>query len=94
MVITEKIQRVTSKGQITLPISWRRNMGNVNTIIVRTKGDTLEISPLRTEDGRDEEWVTLFDAIRDNKGKGIPAQELIAALEKSLDKKKQHGRTR
>ena len=94
MIKSEKIQRVTSKGQITLPISWRRKNGNASTIIVRTKGDTLEITPLRTEDERDEEWVTLFDAVRDNKGNGIPAQELIVALEKSLGKKKQHGRTR
>jgi hypothetical protein len=65
-----------------------------STIIVREHGDTLEISPLRTQDERDDEWVTLFDAVRDNKGKGIPAHELIAALEKSLDKKKHHGRTR
>lgn len=90
---SEKIQRVTSKGQITLPISWRRKMGNTSTIVVRTNGDTLEITPLRTEDERDEEWVTLFDAVRDNNGKGIPAQELISALEKKLSKKK-HGRTR
>ena len=94
MAITEKIQHVTSKGQITLPISWRRKMGKTNAIIVRTKGDVLEIVPIRTEDERDEEWVTLFDAVRDNKGQGMPAQELIVALEKSLGKKKQHGRTR
>ena len=93
MATTDKIQRVTSKGQITLPVAWRRKMGT-STIIVRENGDTLEISALRTEDERDEEWVTLFDAVRDNKGKGIPAHELITALEKSLDKKKPHGRTR
>ena len=90
----DKIQRVTSKGQITLPISWRRKMGNASTIIVRTKGDTLEISPLRTEDERDEEWVTIFDAVRDNKGKGIHAEEMITAIKKSIEKKKAHGRTR
>lgn len=80
MATQDKIQRVTSKGQITLPISWRRKMGNASTIVVRTKGDVLEISPLRTEDERDEEWVTLFDAVRDNKGKGIPAKEFAKML--------------
>jgi len=80
MNTSEKIQRVTSKGQITLPISWRRKMGNASTIVVRTKGDTLEISPLYTEDERDEEWVSLFDAVRDNKGKGIPAKEFAKML--------------
>jgi AbrB family looped-hinge helix DNA binding protein len=80
MTVSEKIQRVTSKGQITLPISWRRKMGNGSTIVVRTKGDMLEITPLRTEDERDAEWVTLFDAVRDNKGKGIPAEEFAKMI--------------
>ena len=80
MTSQDKIQRVTSKGQITLPISWRRKMGNTSTIVVRTKGDVLEISPLRTEDERDEEWVTLFDAVRDNKGKGIPAEKFTKMI--------------
>ncbi len=86
MIITEKIQHVTSKGQITLPISWRRKMGKTNAIMVRTKGDTLEITPLRTEDERDEEWVTLFDAVRDNKGKGIPAKD-FAKMIRRIDRK-------
>ncbi len=94
MATTEKIQRITSKGQITLPIAWRRRMGT-NSIVVRAKGDMLEISPLRTLDDEDEHWVTVFDAVRDNKGKGIPVSKLIATLEK-IDgvKKKSHGRTR
>lgn len=89
----EKIQRVTERGQITLPIAWRRKMGT-STIMVKTKGDTLEISPLRTEDERDERWVTIFDAVRDNGGVGIPAEEMISALKKLAKKKKPHGRTR
>ncbi len=85
MAITEKIQRITSKGQITLPIAWRRKMGT-STIVVRAKGDTLEISPLRTLDDEDEQWVTIFDAVRDNGGKGIPAKEFSRILRK-LNKK-------
>lgn len=86
MKTREKIQRVTERGQITLPISWRRKMGNASAIIVRTKGDTLEITPLRTEDERDEEWLTLFDAVRDNKGKGILAKD-FAKMIRRIDKK-------
>ncbi|OGZ05925.1 MAG: hypothetical protein A2845_03940 [Candidatus Lloydbacteria bacterium RIFCSPHIGHO2_01_FULL_49_22] len=85
MATTEKIQRITSKGQITLPIAWRRKMGT-STIVVRAKGDMLEISPLRTLDDEDEQWVTIFDAVRDNKGKGIPAKEISRILRK-IDKK-------
>ena len=80
-----RIQRITSKGQITLPIAWRRKMGT-STIVVRAKGDMLEISPLRTLDDEDEQWVTIFDAVRDNKGKGIPAKEISRILRK-IDKK-------
>lgn len=87
METVQKIQRVTSKGQITLPIAWRRRMGT-NSIVVRAKGDVLEISSLRTPDEEDEAWVTLFDAIRDNKGKGIPVEKMISILEKSIDVKK------
>jgi bifunctional DNA-binding transcriptional regulator/antitoxin component of YhaV-PrlF toxin-antitoxin module len=94
MATIEKIQRITSKGQITLPIAWRRRMGT-SSIVVRAKGETLEISPLRTLDDEDAQWVTIFDAVRDNEGKGIPVSKLIATLEK-IDgvKKKPHGRTR
>jgi len=87
MKTTEKIQRITERGQITLPISWRKKAG-VRSILVREHGDGLEIVPFRTQDERDEEWVTLFDAVRDNKGKGVPADTLIASLEKTLKKKK------
>jgi hypothetical protein len=57
-----------------------------STIIVREHGDTLEISPLRTQDERDDEWVTLFDAVRDNKGKGIPAKK-FATMIRRIDRK-------
>ncbi|MFA5744966.1 MAG: AbrB/MazE/SpoVT family DNA-binding domain-containing protein [Candidatus Paceibacterota bacterium] len=87
METAQKIQRVTSKGQITLPISWRRRMGT-HSIVVRPRGDILEISSLRTPDEEDEAWVTIFDAIRDNNGKGIPVDKMIAALKKSIPAKK------
>lgn len=81
METTQRIQRVTSKGQITLPIAWRRRMGT-HSIAVRPRGDILEISSLRTPDEEDAAWVTVFDAVRDNKGKGIPATEFIRVLKK------------
>ncbi|MBT7338928.1 MAG: AbrB/MazE/SpoVT family DNA-binding domain-containing protein, partial [Candidatus Jacksonbacteria bacterium] len=37
-----KIQKVTSQGQITLPIAWRRKF-NTDQVILRTKGNVLEI---------------------------------------------------
>jgi len=94
METVQKIQKVTSKGQITLPIAWRRRMGT-SSILVRPKGDILEISSLRTPNEEDEAWVTVFDAMRDNDGKGIPIEKIISALKKSVRaKRERHGRTR
>lgn len=74
----EKIQRVTSKGQITLPAVWRKEFGT-EQVVVTAKGGRVEISPVRRS--RESEY-TVFDAIRDNKGKGIKAKDLITMLKK------------
>ena len=73
-----KIQRVTSKGQVTLPAMWRKEFP-ANQVIVVTSGNKVEISPVRI--ARDNEY-TVFDAIRDNKGKGIKAKDLAKILRK------------
>ena len=80
MLNFEKTQRVTSKGQITLPVAWRK-MIRGNHVIVYPRGNTLEIREARlAEDGGNE--YTGFDAIRDNKGKGIKARDLVRILKK------------
>lgn len=82
MFTTQKIQKITSKGQITLPIRWRRDTGASN-ILVQIKGDKLEIAPARMASARKQEKeYTVFDAIRDNKGKGIKATDLVKILKK------------
>lgn len=78
MITAQKIQRVTSKGQITLPISWRKAT-RANTITLVVKGNRIEISPARL---KDENEYTVFDAIRDNNGKGIKATDLIKILKR------------
>lgn len=80
----EKVQKVTSQGQITLPIAWRRKFKN-NQVIMRSKGDILEVSPLNLSICDDNAEYTVFDAIRDNKGKGIKSQDLLKILQK-IDK--------
>ena len=75
----ERIQKITSKGQITLPIAWRR-LTKTNSILVTQKGETLSISPARLE--KDDKEYTVFDALRDNNGKGIKANELMKMLKK------------
>ena len=76
---TERIQKITSKGQITLPIAWR-NLTKTNSILVTHQGDSLRISPIHLEKNKNE--YTVFDAIRDNSGKGIKATELVKMLKK------------
>lgn len=75
----ERIQKITSKGQITLPIAWRK-LAKTNSIIVTQKGEMLQISPARLE--RTDGEYTVFDAIRDNNGKGVEATELLKILKK------------
>lgn len=74
----EKIQRVTSKGQITLPSVWRKEFGT-DQVVVTAKGGKIEIAPVRRVK---ETEYTVFDAIRDNKGKGISAKDLLKMLNK------------
>ena len=74
------IAKATTKGQITLPIKWRRNF-STNRFFIKEKGDVLEIRPLDLSK-LDKKEYTVFDAIRDNKGKGIKADDLIKILKK------------
>ena len=78
MKTVERIQKITSKGQITLPIAWRR-FTEADTITVTTVGDQINIAPARLQ--RVSEY-TVFDAIRDNNGKGIKATDLVKLLRK------------
>ena len=77
------ITKITSKGQITLPAKWRRNF-STNQYIIEEKKDRLEIKPLFLEKLYKKNEYTVFDAIRDNKGKGIKAKDLIKVLEKTV----------
>lgn len=75
-----KIQNITSKGQITLPVAWRRKTG-AGQIVVRVKGTVLEIAPVEVSSRRGSKDYTVFDASRDNKGKGIRASDVLTLLQ-------------
>jgi len=81
----KSIVKATSRGQITLPSKWRKNFSTDN-FIIKEKEDILEIRPVNIENLEKEEY-TVFDALRDNKGKGIKAEELL----KILNKIEKHG---
>ena len=80
MATIQKLQKVTSRGQITLPVSWRKETG-ANTITLAIKGERIQITPARLQQ-KESEYTTVFDAIRDNKGKGLKAADLVKILKK------------
>lgn len=74
-----KITKSTERGQITLPKAWRDSFPT-NTFIVEMQKDKLIILPLNVDRAEGEE--ILFDADRDNNGKGVSADEIIRILKK------------
>jgi len=77
------ILKSTTKGQITIPAAWRKRF-NTNRFLVNIKDTHLEIKPLDLDEIAKNKEYTVFDAIRDNKGKGIKAKELLKTLKKTL----------
>ena len=74
-----KVQNITSKGQITLPSAWRKAFPG-SQIMLEVKDSKIQISPINVSE--DKEYYTVFDAIRDNSGKGIPAKDILKMLQK------------
>lgn len=75
----QTIRKVTSKGQVTLPSSWRERVKN-DTVVFIEHGNVLEVHPAEVLVGEE----VLFDAVRDNDGKGIPVDDLMHALKKDI----------
>ena len=76
------VVKATTKGQITLPAAWRRKY-KTSYFILKSKKEGLEISPLSldTQSSEKDEY-TVFDALRDNRGQGIKAGDLVDILKK------------
>ncbi|MDB5264480.1 MAG: hypothetical protein JWN64_51 [Parcubacteria group bacterium] len=81
MATTTKMSRITSKGQVTLPVAWRRKV-KADTVVMREVKGVLEIRPARISSRGD---LIVFNADRDNGGKGIPLKKLIKILESLND---------
>jgi bifunctional DNA-binding transcriptional regulator/antitoxin component of YhaV-PrlF toxin-antitoxin module len=77
------ILKTTSKGQITIPAKWRKKY-STNQYIAEIKNNKLEIRPLIIEKEGILKEYTVFDAIRDNKGQGIKAKDLVSVIKKTL----------
>lgn len=76
--MTTKISKCTSKGQITLPKDWRDQF-KTEDFMIEYDQKILIIKPINIAGFQEE---ILFDAARDNEGKGIPIDDMIKALEK------------
>lgn len=77
--MTRTVLKSTERGQITLPKEWRVNFAT-DSYLVEVHQDRLIIKPLDLDALEDEE--VLFDADRDNNGKGVSPDEIIKALKK------------
>ncbi len=77
--MSSKIVKSTERGQITLPRKWRSSFSTDNYLL-EMHDDRLIITPFHIAPSADEE--VLFDAVRDNDGKGISPDEIINALKK------------
>lgn len=82
--MTSKILKSTERGQITLPKQWR-NQFSTGNYVVEMHDDKMIITPLNIEK-KDPLEEILFDADRDNGGKGIGTNDIIRML-----KEIQHG---
>ncbi|MFH1413142.1 MAG: AbrB/MazE/SpoVT family DNA-binding domain-containing protein [bacterium] len=77
------IVKATIKGQITIPAAWRRRF-NTDRFLIDIKDSHLEIKPINLDEISKNKEYTVFDAIRDNKGKGINAKDLLKILKKTF----------
>lgn len=71
-----KIVKATSKGQITLPMHFRKKYKTDNYIL-EIEEKRILITPFYIEDAREE---IIFDADRDNEGEGVPVEKMIRML--------------
>ncbi len=76
---TKMIQKATSRGQITMPIAWRKKF-KTNNYLVETGDSFLRITPFDIEDATD--YNIVFDADRDNGGEDIFGEEIINMIDK------------
>lgn len=75
--MTSKIIKATTKGQVTLPKQWRRQF-NTEDFLMLISEDKIILKPVNLN--KIEQESVIFDADRDNEGKGISPDEMIKML--------------
>ena len=76
--MTAKISKCTKKGQITLPVDWRKNF-DTNDFVIEYDQKKLIVRPISLTAISEE---VIFDAERDNEGKGVSVDKMIEMLKK------------
>jgi len=76
--MSSKVSKCTQKGQITLPKDWRDQF-KTDSFMIEYDQKKLIITPVDLSSLQEE---VIFDADRDNAGKGIPIDDMIKALKK------------
>lgn len=71
------VQKTTSKGQITLPKIWRGQF-KTNHFVLESVNDTMVIRPIFLDNP--DNYGVIFNADRDNNGKGISANKLLKII--------------
>lgn len=88
------IVKTTTKGQVTLPAVWRKKF-NTNQYLMNFNKNKLTIEPIVIMDKKSKELslkkiieqeskksdLIIFNAYRDNNGKGIEVDKFIKVLE-------------
>jgi AbrB family looped-hinge helix DNA binding protein len=72
-----KVVKSTVKGQITIPKNWRDKFNTDNYLLEMQKGQIV-LKPILIEEIANEEVI--FDAGRDNDGKGVSVTQMIKML--------------
>ncbi len=77
------IVKTTTKGQITLPSAWRKQF-QTNQFILSYDGDVMKIQPIDLDKilKKEKGEKVIFNAIRDNNGRGVKAKDLLKVLKK------------
>lgn len=79
--MASKVVKATTKGQVTLPKAWRDQFETDNFLLIM-RSKQIVIKPLYLEEHYDEAGEeVIFDAYRDNDGKGVDPEEIIKMIE-------------
>jgi len=78
----KKIQRVSERGQITLPKKWREYYPSDSVELELQDSGELIIRPIIPLAANEE---SLWNAVRDNNGEGIAMEDFAEALRKHIE---------